>query len=317
MVVLRRAICVSLGAFAVGLVVTVLAPSAVASFPGANGLIAYTHYSWGVPREQSLSVHTVSRSGSGDVELAPGSDPAWSADGTRIAFVQRGDIFTMQADGLDQRRLTDTGSSESDPSYSPNGRRIVFTRTVGGDRSEPRSSIVSVRSADGSDLRVLADARRNLGSTPGAERPEYAPNGKRIVFFAVMFGLSPPGIYTMRPNGSHKQLLRRLSYRNWILISLDYSPDGRHIVLQRRVDNWGIVGTEVMRSDGSHPKAVPCPDLDGVAYSPDGEQFVAGEDGSIHTFQAGIANTLGHCGIPATGGPGISFDPSWQPLPSG
>jgi hypothetical protein len=193
----------------------------------------------------------------------------------------------------------------------------VFTRTRGDAKlARLTSEIVSVRSADGFDRRVLVENRIRSGF-PGANQPEYAPDGRRIVFFAVVHGLSPPGIYTMRPNGSHKRLLRSLSPLTFDVVDLDYSPNGRQIVFQRLVPRWGIVGMEMMRSNGSHRKPVPCSDLDGVAYSPRGGSFVAGDEGFIRWFDRRAVGPFGCGGIPATTGPGYASNPSWQPLPGG
>lgn len=71
----------------------------------------------------------------------PGSDshPRWSPDGTQIAFVSnrdypRGagrsghDLYVMQADGANQRRLTETGYART-PIWHPNGNTIAFRST--------------------------------------------------------------------------------------------------------------------------------------------------------------------------------------------
>ncbi|MCJ7628798.1 MAG: hypothetical protein MUO50_10480 [Longimicrobiales bacterium] len=57
--------------------------------------------------------------------------PAWSPDGSKIAFVSdrngNFEIYVMNADGSNQTRLTFTSASELQPSWSPDGTKIVFS----------------------------------------------------------------------------------------------------------------------------------------------------------------------------------------------
>ncbi len=85
------------------------------------------------------------------------SSPCWSPDGSRLAF-ERGpkgddpgnDIWSMAADGGDQRQLTTTTGLDEGPSWSPSGARIAFTSTRAG------TSDIWTMAADGSDQRPLA-----------------------------------------------------------------------------------------------------------------------------------------------------------------
>ena len=308
-----------------------LVATAFAAFPGENGEIAYTLYHHPFALSKQI-IHAVSPGGARDRTLASGFDPSWSADGTPIAFARtlgdcaqdtRGacesDLFTMRADGSDQRRLTQTSWSESDPSYSPNGRRIVFTRTIGGDLSNPRSNIVSVRSADGSDPRVLVRTKQWFSGFPGSTQPEYSPDGRHIVYYGASYP-AKPGIYTMHPDGSHKRLLARVSANDGFYVgNPDYSPDGRHIVFQRPVKRWGIDGTVVMRSDGSHRKPLPQGGLIRPVYSPNGGRFAATYSNDIYTLRAHFTEPVDNDMLPATmyGEDDFATEPSWQPLPSG
>src|SRR3954467_14058894 len=69
------------------LVVPMLAGSASASFPGANGVIAFARN-----RHGSGHLFTINADGTGERQLTFGSasdsQPAWSPDGTRLAFVR-------------------------------------------------------------------------------------------------------------------------------------------------------------------------------------------------------------------------------------
>src|SRR5262249_24270616 len=63
------------------------------------------------------------------------TDPAISPDGSEIAFVSGGDIWTVAAGGGDAHLLVSHPATESRPIYSPDGRRLAFvsTRTGNGD----------------------------------------------------------------------------------------------------------------------------------------------------------------------------------------
>src|SRR5919198_164069 len=60
------------------------------------------------------------------------TEPAWSPDGRRIAFVSRRDgrshIYVMRPNGTGVRRLTDSAADDESPTWSPDGRRIAFSR---------------------------------------------------------------------------------------------------------------------------------------------------------------------------------------------
>lgn len=91
--------------------------------------------------------------------LPVGYAPAWSADGARLAFVVRGDLWVADADGTHASRLV---RSADTPAWAPNGKRLAFERN---------GTVWTVR-ADGLDLRRLAS---------GAH-PAWSPDGRRIAF---------------------------------------------------------------------------------------------------------------------------------------
>ena len=58
------------------------------------------------------------------------SEPAWSPDGTRIAFVTGGQVWTMNPDGTDRKQVTSLSTGADGPLWSPDGKWIAFTSDV-------------------------------------------------------------------------------------------------------------------------------------------------------------------------------------------
>ncbi len=137
--------------------------------------------------------------------------PDWSPDGTQIAFSSNRegnrDIFVMNAEGSDIRKVVDTGLNDYLPDWSPDGLQIAF---FAADWPSVRQDIYTV-DADGSNL-------LNLTNTPRVvdEDPTWSPDGSKIVFQTDRDGNFE--IYMMDPDGSQPQNLTRNR-------GADYWPD--------------------------------------------------------------------------------------------
>ena len=104
-----------------------------------------------------------------------GTQPRFSPDGRQIVFNRGGEIWTMNADGSDQKQLIQASEPAFAPVWSPNGRMIAFFR---GTRPQ-----LYVTNVDGSDQRPLAPS-------PAWELDaDWSPDGRRISFARCTSGL--------------------------------------------------------------------------------------------------------------------------------
>ena len=89
-------------------------------------------------------------------------------------------LWTLSATGKSQRRIVNDGSQiDLNPSYLPNGKRIVFASDSGG-----HEALWSVAPNGRSRAKLLAETADPADATTGAgtENPAVSPNGKQIVY---------------------------------------------------------------------------------------------------------------------------------------
>jgi Tol biopolymer transport system component len=160
---------------------------------------------------------TVLTEGDSDSELSP----QWSPDGKRIVFasgiidatkwLNELRISVMNIDGSKRVKLTSTPDVEdSDPSFSPDGKQILFTRMF-----IDKSSEVFIIDSDGSDERKIVDGRL----------PRWSPNGEEIVF------LKDKDIYLMTLG--EKEIQKLFTIGPATITTLAWSPNGRYLLFDR------------------------------------------------------------------------------------
>ncbi len=206
-----------------------------------------------------------------------------SPDGQTIVFELLGDIYTMPASGGTASRITSGPAFDSQPRYSPDGKRIVFL----SDRSGAEN--VWLMNADGSLPKPLTKGETSLFVSP-----EWTPDGKYIVASKTEGVLG--SAYTMWiwhvDGGSGSKLITDKgdgapgASRSTTISALGaaFGPDGRYVWFSRHRGGFGynlqFPEWELAIYDRVEGKVFPQTDTYGSAMrpvlSPDGHWLVYG-----------------------------------------
>ncbi len=132
------------------------------------------------------------------------TEPDFSADGRKIAFVRGGDVWAMRADGTGQHRLTSGAEVDGRPQFDPEGHYVVFTRAASEGASRDLYRV------------NLGGSARPLVSGPADEHEaSFSPDGRTIVFVrsvAETGGGVADDIYSVRPSGARLARLTRTGH---------------------------------------------------------------------------------------------------------
>jgi len=230
------------------------------------------------------------RSTAGSFTPVAGTDPVWSPDGTKLAFVAGGSVVVAPVSNLSSTTTIGTGS---EPTWSPDGAKIAFR----GSDDEIYS-----RASDGSG------SATNLTNSAAVDKePAWSPDGSRIAFARQLGGATGKfQLYSMNASDGSGQTQLVSSSANDVHPS--YAPDGSTIAFQSDRDGTDQIytvpagGGSVTRVTTSSSAAATQP-----AYSPEGDEIAIVRSGGIFrlTVATGAETSTGASGN----------NPDWRPFP--
>jgi Tol biopolymer transport system component len=211
--------------------------------------------------EDCLSKGFVVHSTGGAVEKLPSpvlpmTRISWSPRANRFVFVggATSAVYVLNRDGTGLRRLTRDRAAHTQAVWSPNGRKIAYTKQQANGRMD-----IYVMNADGTHPHALT-------RTPGAEEhPSWSPDSRRLAYIVQSRGHWQ--IYVMRADGRQKVRLTRGPFSHE---APAWSPDGRRlafVTVRRTGTSLGL-----MTADGRHAVTIRTGLLRSYdpAFSPDG-----------------------------------------------
>lgn len=241
-------------------------------------------------------------------DIPAGSNAAFKREGTILYAstkknVRNWDLFTIKADGSGRQQLTDTPEPEQHPSWSPDGKQILFTRgdvmtnidiyVMDADSSNatrltehPERDQRGVFSPDGKTIAFVSQRDGDVaiwlmaadGSNPRklvqGREPSFSPDGRRLAFTSSAFDDNDE-IYLIDLDGSNRtRLTENRRKLDWFA---SFSPQGDRLVYNS--EEFGGQELMLMRADGQgqtrisiaektyEQEPVWSPDGKGIAYA--------------------------------------------------
>jgi dipeptidyl aminopeptidase/acylaminoacyl peptidase len=131
------------------------------------------------------------------------TEPSFSPDGRAIIFARAGDLYTVRADGSGLRRITSGADLDSAPDVSPNGRVVVFERRAAAGAPADLYTV----GADGGAAKPLA------ATADDEHEASFSPDGRAIVYVRSAAEAGGGGgvddLYSVRPGGGVRARLTR------------------------------------------------------------------------------------------------------------
>lgn len=175
------------------------------------------------------------------VVLEKATDISFTGDGLQMAFISGGDVWVMDTELKEPRRVTHTAEEERDVLFSPDAKSLVFVSDAGGQtdlwKAAPADTKKPWWESAGFTLTKITD------DTEAEERPTFMPDGKKLAWLRERGDL-------MLADADGKNAKRL--FESWNAPSYEFSPDGNWIVYSQEDEAFND-DIWLMPVDGSKP----------------------------------------------------------------
>lgn len=194
--------------------------------------------------------------------------PCVSPDGTKVLYSisyesveqnkSNADLYIMNTDGTDSKRITATPESENGAVWIEDGKRIAFTSPVDGKQQ------LWVMNADGSDRKAVSALENGVSGFL------FSPDGKKVLLISsVKYSQEAKDIYPDLPKATGR-LIDDLMYKHWD----EWVTEIPHPFIAEFDGNTLSEAKDIMADEPYEAPMKPFGGIESFAWSPDGTKLI-------------------------------------------
>lgn len=174
-----------------------------------------------------------------------------SPDGKEIAFISRGEVFVVNAEGGSTKRITNTPEQERYVQWSPTGKKLIYA-SERGDSWDIHTATIERKEEPYFYASTLIKEEKIIASDKEEFLPKFSPDGKEIAYIeerniVKVYNIATKTLRTILPEG------RNYSYSDGDF-GFNWSADSKWLFVDDNMGNFSNTHTAMIKADGSETK---------------------------------------------------------------